>query len=116
MKAALLGIFALMFVASTYAIDGSFSVLNNGGYVAKFTLSYNLNGQQKYEDSGDFTLGFTKEIRIPDGATNVVASVQEYWFYNALTTIFTESFDGPVRKCYKIWGTTLSPQYGSIDC
>lgn len=110
-------VFALLMVTATAVIaDGSLSVYNSGGYVATFSVSYNLNGQSQSEDSGDFTLGVTKSVNIPDGASNVYLKVEEYWFPGQKTTIFTKSFDGPVQQCFKIWGTTLNPSYDSISC
>ncbi|KAK7602824.1 hypothetical protein V9T40_006798 [Parthenolecanium corni] len=95
---------------------GSILVRNGGGYVAIFNVDYDLNGQRKSEDSGQFSLGVNKEIQIPNGATNIYLKVEEYWFFASRTTVFTKSFDSPVHKCYKIWGTTLSPLWEEEAC
>ncbi|KAK7605191.1 hypothetical protein V9T40_007049 [Parthenolecanium corni] len=104
------------FAAYASAKDGSISVYNSGGYVATFSADYDLNGRRQTESSGDFTLGVTKSIRVPDGATNIYLKVEIYWFIKSLSTVFTEYFDTPPEKCYKIWGTTLSPKYSAINC
>ncbi|KAK7603307.1 hypothetical protein V9T40_003306 [Parthenolecanium corni] len=112
----IVAVLLVAFAASAAATTGSISVYNNGGYVAIFNVDYDLNGMRKTESSGKFTLGVTKEISIPEGATNVYLKVEEYWFIGSLTTIFTKTFDGPVHECYKIWGTTLSPSYAEQNC
>lgn len=95
---------------------GSILVRNDGGYVARFSVSYTLDGQRFTKESGDFTLGVNKEVEIPAGATDVALKVEEAWFIASWSTIFAENFDGPVSKCYKIWGTTLDPAWEEIEC
>ncbi|KAK7605190.1 hypothetical protein V9T40_007048 [Parthenolecanium corni] len=109
-------ILLVAFAAYASAKDGYVSVNNNGGYVAAGQVQYDYNGSRQSESFGDFSLGVTKSIRIPDGATNIYVKVEEYWFINSLSTIFTESFATPPEKCYKIWGTTLNPKYSTINC
>ncbi|KAK7603308.1 hypothetical protein V9T40_003307 [Parthenolecanium corni] len=112
----IVAVLLVAFAASAAAGTGSLSVYNSGSYVATFDVEYYLNRERKSESSGKFSLGVTKEISIPEGATNVYLKVQEYWFIGSLTTIFTKSFDGPVHKCYKIWGTTLNPSHAEQNC
>lgn len=116
MKAALFGIFALALVTMIAADDGFITVQNNGGYVATFSVKYYLNGQENIEESQNFSLGDSKKIRIPDGATNVHLTCEEYWFPGQKTTVFTKSFNGPQNKCFKLYGTTLNPSYDEISC
>lgn len=97
-------------------VAGSITVRNTGGYVAKFSITYDFQGKEVTEDSGNFTAGVNKTLEIPSGATNIYLKVEEYWFIKSTTTIFTQRFPEPVTKCYKIWGTTLNPKWEETDC
>lgn len=101
MKAVLFGILTLVLVASTFAKSNNYiSVYNGGRFVPSFRIKYNLNGNKKEQCSGDFSLGVTKSVRIPDGATNVDVKCDEYWLPGQKSTIFTSNFDGPDRKAH----------------
>lgn len=104
------------FATPAQAASGSVLVRNDGGYVAKFTVSYDLHGTRRTEDSGDFVREVSKEVAVPDGATDIDLKVEEYWLPGQLTTIFTTHFNTPQQKCYKIYGTTLNPGYDEISC
>ncbi len=95
---------------------GSIHVRNNGGYVARFSISYVLEGQGFSKDSGNFTLGVNKEIDIPAGATDIHLKVEEAWFIASWSTIFAKTFAEPVTKCYEIHGTTLRPGWKEVPC
>lgn len=94
---------------------GSITVRNSGGYVARFSVSYKLNGHEFTKDSGNFTVGVNKSIMIPQGATDIFLKVEEMWGFG-WSTIFTKSYPGPVTKCFKVYGTTLNPKWEEIDC
>jgi len=94
---------------------GSILVRNEGGDVARFSVSYTLNGQSFTKDSGNFTLGVNASIAIPAGATDIHVKVEEMWGYG-WSTIFTKNFDAPGTKCYKIYGTTLDPKWEETAC
>ncbi|SHJ93708.1 Thiol-activated cytolysin [Hathewaya proteolytica DSM 3090] len=95
-------------------VGGSILVRNNGGYVARFSVKFNLNGQVITKDSGDFTLGVNKSIDIPAEATEIHLKVEEAWFIKSWSTIFTKDFGTPVNKSYEISGTTLNPKWKEI--
>ena len=94
--------------------SGWISIENEGGYVAKFDVSYMQNGKRITEESGDFTAGVTKVIDIPSDATDIVLHAWDAWFIKSWTEIFSKHFDGPVRKKYKVTGTTLHPDYEEL--
>jgi len=98
------------------SVAGSITVRNEGGYVAKFSITYAFQGKEVTKTSDNFTLGVNKTLEIPEGATNIYLKVEEYWFIGQTTTIFTKTFPTPVTKCYKIWGTTLNPKWEEISC
>ncbi len=94
--------------------SGWISIENEGGYVAKFDVSFTLNGERVTRDSGNFTLGVTKVIDIPADATDVVLHAWDAWFIKSWKEIFSKHFDGPVCKKYKLLGTTLGPDYKEL--
>lgn len=95
--------------------SGWIAIDNEGGYVAKFDVSYTLNGQRFTENTGDFTLGVTKVIDIPAGATDIVLHAWDAYWFSSWKEIFSKHFDSPVTKKYKVYGTTLNPKYKEID-
>ncbi|MFM9615698.1 hypothetical protein [Streptomyces niveiscabiei] len=113
---AALAVMSGAFATPAQAASGSLSVRNYGGYVARFTVAYDLHGTRQSEDSGDFTLGVNKQVAVPDGATNIDLKVEEYWLPGLLTTIFTKHFNTPETRCYRIHGTTLAPGYEETSC
>ena len=93
---------------------GFITIRNSGGYVAKFTVEYTEGGHRVTKDSGKFTVGTNESVPIPEGATDIFLKVEEYVFFGSTSTVFTERFSGPVKKYYKIWGTTIAPNHCEI--
>lgn len=98
------------------AAGGSILVKNDGGFVAHFSVEYKEGGKSITCNSGDFTLGTSRAIRIPPGATDIFVKLQEEWFINSWSTVCTFSFDNPVSKCYELSGTTLNANCHEIPC
>jgi hypothetical protein len=94
---------------------GSILVRCEGGYVAKFRVSYKFGGSDFSVDSGNISLGVSKSVTIPAGATNIRLKVEEMWGFG-WSTIFTKDYAEPVTKCFKVYGTTLKPKYEEISC
>lgn len=96
-------------------VGGSILIRCEGGYVARFTLSYKYNGHDFSKHSGNISIGINKSESIPSGATNIHLKVEEMWGFG-WSTIFTKDFGDAVTECYKVYGTTLSPKYAKISC
>lgn len=94
---------------------GSILVRCEGGYVARFTLSYKYEGHDFSKHSGDITLGVAKSESLPAGSTEIHLKVEEYWGFG-WSTIFTKDYREPITKCFKVYGTTLAPKYAEISC
>lgn len=94
--------------------SGFITIVNNGGYVAKFDVSYSLDGKRVTKESGDFTVGTSKVIDIPAGSTDIVLHVYDAWFIKSWREIFSKHFDSPVTKKYEVYGTTLDPHYREV--
>ena len=107
-------LFAL--IATALARPGSIRVLNSGGYVAYFELKYHLNGQDKKEETSNYTAGVAKSLSIPDGATNIQITAYAYIFFGTTSVVFTKTLDAPEDLCYTISGTTLNLSHTKTDC
>lgn len=96
-------------------VGGSITVRNTGGYVAKFKVTFTLNGQRIEKDSGNFTAGVNKQLDIPSGSTDIQVEALAAWFIGSWSSIFTVGFDAPVRKSYEVYGTTLNTKWKEIS-
>ena len=97
---------------------GSVLVRNEGGYVARFRVTYTLDNKEYTRDSGNFPLGQNRSVDIPAGATDIHLKVEDLvWPWpESWSTIFTKSWSSPETHCYKVYGTTLNPAYAEIKC
>lgn len=94
--------------------SGWISIENEGWYVAKFDVTYTLNGERVTKESGEFTAGVTKVIDIPAGAVDIVLHAWNAYFIKSWREIFSKSFDEPVAKKYKVTGTSLNTDYKEL--
>jgi hypothetical protein len=92
---------------------GSILVRCEGGYTARFSISYIFNGKEFSNHADGISLGVNKSLAIPAGATNIHLKVEEMWGFG-WSTIFTKDFAKPVIKQYKVYNTTLDPKYAEI--
>ena len=91
-------------------MPGNVMVKNAGGYVMWFTVKYEYQGQWVTKESGNFTLGFIRDIEIPVGAKNITITAEQ-----TTGEIFTETLEKPEIVCFKCWGTIFSTTYGKCD-
>lgn len=108
------GVAAAMRALQSDNVGGSITVRNTGGYIAKFKVTFTLNGQRIVKESGSFTAGVNKQVEIPAGSTDIQVEALAEWFISSWTTIFTVGFDTPVRKNYEVYGTTLNTKWKEI--
>jgi hypothetical protein len=108
---------AIQIPALSTTTDGSILVRNEGGYAARFKVSYDpgKGARRVHKNSGSFGIGAQKSIAIPAEATNITLKVEEHtgiqW-----STIFTKNYAESVKKCFKVYGTTLNPKHKEITC
>ncbi|MGJ8743656.1 RICIN domain-containing protein [Polaribacter sp.] len=95
--------------------DGWVTFFNQAGYVAKYSLSYTLNGSTKSFSTGNIALGNKKRFTIPGKATNIkikgegkTGLLWEMW-----RTTFSKTYNSPPNKCFKSYGTTLNQKYNN---
>lgn len=102
-------------VASTSpsTMNGWVAFLNSAAYVARYTLTYTMNGQSQSFETGNVTVGMTRRFDIPASATNVKAKGE---FMTGLAwapwkPIFEQNFNSAPNKCFRSMGTTFSPNW-----
>ncbi|MTK09157.1 MAG: hypothetical protein F8N38_19000 [Hungatella sp.] len=109
------GVASAMHALQSDNVGGSITVRNTGGYVAKFKITFTLNGQRIEKESGDFTAGVNKQLDIPAGSTDIQVEAMAAWFIGSWSSIFTVGFNAPVRKSYEVYGTTLNTKWKEIS-
>ena len=97
---------------------GALTVRNEGGYLAFMRVSFWQDGKEYSRTEGDFAIGQNRTIQLPSGAYDIFLKVEcVVWpFPRTMSTIFTKNYDKPETMCFKVWGTTLSPQHAEIPC
>lgn len=92
-------------------------LFHQGGYVAKFQIDYERNGETTTIETGDQTAGWTNTYTIPEDAKNIRLRA---WGATGLAwepwrQTLDHTFPDPPNECVKIYGTTLDQQWAS-DC
>ena len=95
--------------------DGYVTFFNEAGYVARYTLTYTLNGQTKKHETGNIALGNKRRYTIPADATNikVKGEGQTGLVWEPWKTTFEKSYSSPPTVCFKSYGTTLSQKWNN---
>lgn len=86
------------------------TVKNKGGYVMWYTVKYMHNGQWEEEESGNFPVAQSKDIRLPAGVSNVTIHAEQ-----TTGEIFSTKLDKVEDTCYECWGTIFSTAWGKCD-
>ncbi|GHO87410.1 thiol-activated cytolysin C-terminal domain-containing protein [Dictyobacter formicarum] len=99
------------------AAPGVITVHNQGGYIARCTIEYDLNGQHQTQSSGNFTSPGTISVPLPIGAANVhvkceeeTGLVGELW-----KTILDQRYASTVTRSFTLTGTTLNPSFSEEE-
>jgi cytolysin (calcineurin-like family phosphatase) len=92
---------------------GSITFFNQGGYVARYSLSYVLNGTVRFSNGDNLSLGNKQLFELPAAATNILVRGEVNtglkW-----KEIFNQSIDHPhAPLCFKSYGTTGNPQWNN---
>lgn len=96
--------------------NGAVRFFNTGGYVADVRLSYTYKGK-KVKKTKDIAIGTWIEWSIPEGATHISLIAYSYTalFWEPRREIVSKNWgDKPKNKCFKLYGTTLSPKYNNV--
>jgi hypothetical protein len=98
---------------NTGVVNGQVTVHNQGGYVARSTVEWDLGGQHQSQSSGDFLLGQTYSVGIPAGATNIHVKCEDATglVWDPWKTILDKTYPTPSQKTFTLTGTTLNPSF-----
>jgi hypothetical protein len=95
---------------------GKIGFFNEGGYVARYSIFYTLNGYPKIHATGNMALKEPmQEFDIPAGATNiqVFGEAMTPNPFDPWTSIFSRTYSSPPTTCFKTYGTIFDPQVNS---
>jgi hypothetical protein len=105
--------------ALTGAAPGSILVTNRGAFIARFAVAWQQGPSPSTSSSGNFPALAAKSISIPAQAKNISVTVEIMTLpapFETWKTAATLRFDGPVRKCYEVTGTTVSTGFAEVAC
>ncbi|MCP4270957.1 MAG: hypothetical protein GY781_03190, partial [Gammaproteobacteria bacterium] len=117
---------AKMGYATEYATElcnvytkGYVKIDHSGGYFAKYTLSYEQNGESKSFVDDNVGAGISKQREIPANATYIKVKAEAYTgiVWDPRNTILEKDFlANPGDICYTVKGTTLNTSYTTNEC
>jgi hypothetical protein len=89
------------------------TIFQNGGYVARFLVTYQVKGEGFNCESGNLAVGQKQVCEIPPKAENIRVNGQ-YSTVFAWKELF--SFEMPMVGCLETFGTVFSPQVREVSC
>ena len=101
-------------------IDGSIQVCNKGAYLANCYLEsrpFSYGFQIRRFETGLFPVGQCASLSVPADAVWNRLECKTLAFIAVYKSIFVQEFASAMYNyCYKITGTTLSPQWSQTQC
>ncbi|WNZ45422.1 hypothetical protein Q2T42_26895 [Leptolyngbya boryana CZ1] len=94
-----------------------FQFINKGLYVARYQLSYTVNGRPVTHKTGDVVINRSVSFRVPGNATDIrTEGILFTGLFNETRRVFFHRFPTvPQNTCFTTFGTTLHPQQNQ-DC
>jgi hypothetical protein len=96
--------------------NGKISVLNEGHFIARFTVNYEFRKNELKKESNRIFEGEQYFISIPGMSQNIkihveklVSGAPEIW-----KTIFSIGFPYSGNRNFKLWGENISARYGIL--
>lgn len=95
--------------------EGHVTFFNEGGFSARFSLAYSYLGETQTFSTGDMALGNKVTYQIPAGATDVHVKGEEHTglAWEGWRTVFDLTFPSAPNNCFKLFGTTLHPNWNN---
>ncbi|WP_179116534.1 hypothetical protein [Clostridium botulinum] len=90
-------------------------VTNNGGYFARFVITYIINGQPVQEDSGIFAVGMTRRLYIAEGTPYVNLQIR-VWIFGDLHILYDNRIQTLTSNCFSVYGTIYNPSLYKRPC
>ncbi len=104
---------------STDLRPGSIVVTNKGAFVARFSMTWQEGATVVNRESGSMLALAATDISIPADARNISIKVEIMtapWPMETWRTIATYQSQLPVKRCYEVSGTTITPAIKEIAC
>lgn len=94
-----------------------FQFINKGLYVARYELSYKVNGKLFTHKTGDVVINRSVSFKVPVNATDIrTEGILFTGLFNETRRVFFHRFPQmPQNTCFTTFGTTLHPQQNQ-DC
>lgn len=96
--------------------SGALTFFNEGGYVARYKLTYTSGGKEQSSSTGNLALGNKKLYELPADATNISirGEVKTGLLWEPWRDIFNKKINHPRgAQCYKTYGTTLNAKWNN---
>jgi thiol-activated cytolysin len=99
--------------------NGWLGLWQDGAYVAKFHVSWQINdaqgnpGATQDWESGERTVGYSQMVNLPGDASNIHVAAEEATglIWQPWNEAMNVVVNGPPNQWYRIYGTTLSPHW-----
>lgn len=108
-------IFIILINYSKEQSFGFIDVSNAGSYIARFTVSYTLDGKQITRSSGDFLVNQSRVLLTPWGARDLKLRIQIMTFFGIYQDILSIDLASS-EKCYIISGNVFEPRWNQLAC
>lgn len=111
------GLTILRELSSNARTKGRVSVQNDGRFLARFEVSYELAGEHLNQISGRIYEGQKQTLFIPGKASNIKISVEELiiGFPEIWKNIFSRQYPYAGQRAYRIWGESLNAKFGELN-
>jgi hypothetical protein len=100
-----------LWTAPSLATDGEVTFRCDAGYISKFVLTYNLNGQNVTKTTQNLPLDGEQAFPLPADATNIVA--KGYMISAGEHLLFTQSIPKPTYTMFKTYNTIFNPSWAN---
>jgi hypothetical protein len=92
---------------------GKVSFFNTGGYIAVYTLKFNINGTDLEFKKDSVAINGRESLSVPNGARRITVKGEAYTgIFNQTKFIFERSYPAGLPSnniCFKTFGTTVNP-------
>jgi hypothetical protein len=94
---------------------GFIDVSNAGSFIARFMVSYTLDGKQITRSSGDFLVNQSRVLLTPWGARDLKLRIQMMTFFGIYQDILSIDLVSS-EKCYIISGNVFEARWNQLAC
>ena len=101
-------------VSSNEPESGLITIENMAGFAVNSFLTYSIDGKRFACFTDFFNTGVKRSMQIVPGATDVNLSVYDPGSLIIMREIYSEHFDGPVNRNYRVTGTLAHPECKEI--